>query len=127
MKTTTFSSVLIFSLLVFLSTFTYGQDTSLNTYQRAVEALNKQDCFSAVIELEKYKIEARSLLITHPDFLTSIEKQITECKLKLGQLQPNNLTFGGTGGGIVINGIVRPDETRLKNIETSRSVRFGGF
>ena len=69
-------------------------DSIKSSYQSAIEALNNNDCKTAVHFLEKYKIEAAAQLKERPDFLGLIDLQIEECRRK-----PDRVTVRLIAGG----------------------------
>lgn len=78
---------LVFGFALSLFQFAYAEDKS--AYERAVAAIDGGDCKSAVVLLEKFKVENADNLRKHPDFARNVDQQIIDC---LQRLQPSDKT-----------------------------------
>lgn len=79
MKTISYRITLLSFVFALVAGLAFSQTASETSYGRAIQALNKGDCITALKELEQFKIEAHAQLQDHPDFRALIQKQIDKC------------------------------------------------
>lgn len=87
--------ILIF-LLISLIESTSAEESHLQDYRLAQEALARNDCHAALPYLQSYKIKNKANLDKNPEFAGQLEKQISECANRLKPEKPTKKYLAAT-------------------------------